>query len=121
MLVKQTRKPSHTEPIYFVELASTPQSTALVTNTASDSGAIGPDGFQVQYQQRINLTSGACTCSCKGFQESIAPRAAKDCAVPSIDNNRQCKHIRKAAAVGREWGYIEEKPVFDYVAFFESD
>lgn len=131
MVVKQnrtqTRKAAHVEPIYFVAL----EAGALVTNTQADGNKVGADGFPVQYTQRINLTTGACTCRCQGFQESIAYRAQRDGITPTITNGRVCKHIRKAADSGREWGYLDtqapvaqtakvEAPGFDYVAFFEG-
>jgi hypothetical protein len=129
MPVKQTNRTKHNEPIYFVALESTAAGTLLVTNTESSESQTGPDGFPVQYRQTINLESGACTCACQGFQECIARRAARDGVTPTIHNGRACKHIRKAAQCGREWGYIEAQPVtvaapaktaqVDYVAYFK--
>jgi hypothetical protein len=134
MVVKQTRRPAGKtiaqEPIYFVGLEATPAGQVLITSTQSATQT-GPDGFKVTYQQRINGTTGACVCGCKGFQESIAMRAQRDGVTPTVSNGRTCKHIRKAAQSGHEWGYIaDEKPVapiakveantFDWVAHFES-
>ncbi len=131
MSVKQTCRATgkaHSEPIYFVSLESTAAGTLLVTNTESSAHAVGPDGYPVQYRQTINVETGACTCGCPGFQESIARRAARDGVTPTIHNGRACKHIRKSAESGREWGYIEAQPVpvaapakaaqVDYVAYF---
>jgi hypothetical protein len=128
MVVNQTRRPSgktHNEPIYFVALEATPAGQVLITSTQSATQR-GEDGFPVTYQQRINAETGACVCGCKGFQESIAIRAQRDGITPTVNNGRTCKHIRKAAVSGREWGYISEPaPVveapaaFDWVAHFE--
>jgi hypothetical protein len=123
----QTRRTNHVEPIYFVGLEATPAGQVLITSTQSATQT-GPDGFPVTYQQRLNGQTGAVSCSCPGFQDSIAPRAHRDGVTPTLANGRTCKHIRKAAAVGREWRYIADekpvaqtaKPAFDYVAFFES-
>ncbi len=135
MSVKQTCRATgkaHSEPIYFVALQSTAAGTLLVTNTESSAHAVGPDGYAVQYRQTVNVESGACACGCPGFQESIARRAARDGVTPTIHNGRACKHIRKSAANGREWGYIaapsEAQPAtvaapanaatVDYVGYF---
>jgi hypothetical protein len=139
MSVKQTNRTTHSEPIYMVELLPTAAGTLLVTNTQSGRAQTGPDGFPVQYRQTINLESGAVTCFCPGFQSAVAVRAQRDGVAPTIYNHRDCKHIRKAAESGREWGYIaDEKPLifadvlniadgnieapaaFDWVAHFES-
>jgi hypothetical protein len=127
MSVSTKPRTVHQEPIYFVALESTGAGTLLVTNTQSGRAQTGPDGFPVQYRQTINLESGAVTCSCPGFQDSIAPRAHRAGIVPTLANEKTCCHIRRAAESGREWQYISEPaPVveapaaFDYVAFFES-
>jgi hypothetical protein len=136
MSVKQNRT-NHGEPIYFVGLEQTRAGLLLITSTQS-ADQVGLDGFKVTYEQRINAKTGACVCGCKGFQESIAVRAQRDGITPTLANNRTCKHIRKAAESGREWGYIaDEKPLifadvlniadgnieapaaFDWVAHFE--
>ncbi len=108
MTVKQTKRTAHSEPIYFVALESTAAGTLLVTNTESSGHQVGPDGYPVQYRQTINVETGACTCACPGFQESIARRAARDGVTPTIHNGRACKHARKSAESGREWGYIDD-------------
>jgi hypothetical protein len=105
MSVKQTNRTAHNEPIYFVALEATPAGQVLITSTQSATQT-GPDGYPVTYEQRINGATGACCCGCKGFQESIAVRATKDGATPTVSNGRTCKHIRKAAQSGREWGYL---------------
>jgi len=129
MTVKQNARSTHNKPVYFVELAPTAQGTVLVTNTETSGNELCHDGYPVQYQQRINLETGACTCACQGFQDSITRKASRAGEVPTILNGYTCKHIRKAATCGREWGYIEEiheapaveeKPVFDYFAFYQE-
>lgn len=96
-----TRKPTtHSEPIYFVGLESTPAGTLLVTNTQSERDMTGDDGFPVQYRQTINLQTGACICDCQGFQQSIAWKASRASEVPTVHNGRTCKHIRRAHECG---------------------
>ncbi len=110
MLVKQTNRTSskaqHSEPIYFVGLESTSAGLIVITSTQSATQT-APDNFPATYEQRLNANTGAVTCSCQGFQESIAWKAQRDGVTPTIANGRTCKHIRKAAESGREWGYLD--------------
>ncbi len=130
MSVKQTNRTTHSEPIYMVGLESTTAGLVLITSTQSATQT-GFDGFPATYQQRLNADTGAVTCSCQGFQESIAWKAQRDGVTPTIANGRTCKHIRKAAESGQEWGYLDsaqaiEAPAkaaaveIDYATYFED-
>ena len=112
----------------------------LTTSTQSGRGLIARDGFPVTYEQRIEVATGKCSCTCQGFVESIAPRAARAGITPTIHNGKTCCHLRKAAEWGRERGYLTSEPApgeavavieveapaepkgpdFDYVSFFEK-
>lgn len=101
-----TTKTQHSEPIYFVEFVG----GVLTTNTAAAGNKIGFDGFPVQYRQYIELATGKCSCTCKGFADSIMGKAKNDGVVPTVHNERTCKHLRKAVTTAKGWGFHVAAP-----------
>lgn len=129
-------KKQHSQPIYLVSF----DNHTLTTNTENGRGLVAEGGYPVQYRQTINATTGACTCGCPGFQDSIAPRAQRNGITPTLANEKMCIHIRASAEFGVRHGYIaadlakptacpvaansvtQEAPAaaVDYFSYFES-
>ncbi len=97
------------KPVYLADsLTFDPVRDATIhLTTESWTGHTAPNGETLVYDIRINRTTGAITCTCEGFQNTLTRRAREANQTPALDTpHLHCCHASKAIACCEEWSYL---------------